>query len=124
MFTEHIHVSEAPDFVIKVGKVVHRHTIAITFKHKQSKYKRELFSQRSQIEVVKHLQERLLAEGFSGNAIIAWSYGENLSAEIANKCLEADFEYRLPTQLHEETKATIHIDFIRLMDLFVRSKNP
>jgi hypothetical protein len=107
MFTEHIHVSAAPDFVIKVGQVIHSHTIAISFKHKQSKYKDELFSHRSQIEVVKHLQERILAEGLGGNAIIEWSYAENLSAEIANTGLEVDFEYRLPTQLHEETKASI-----------------
>jgi hypothetical protein len=121
MFTEHIHVSAAPDFAIKIGQVVHTHTIAICMMHKESQCKEELFSHRSQIELVKHLQQRLVAEGVRSNTTVKWSQSHNLSAKIVHAGVDVNFEYRLPSQLTAAMKKRISKEFIRIMDLFVKS---
>ena len=123
MFADNIHISAGPDFVIRIGQVIHNHTIAISFMRKQSKYKEELFSHSSQIELVKRLQQRLVAEGLGIKSTIEWSYAEKVSAEIANKSVEVEFEYRLPAQLPERLRSPIYAEFTELMDLFAESEN-
>ena len=124
MFTEHIHVSAAPDFAIKIGQVVHTHTIAICFNHKHSQFKEELFSHPSQMELVKKLQQRLVAQDLGSDAMIKWYYAEELSAEISkNGHVEVNFEYRLPSQLPRKLGSVIYKEFVKLMSLFVESRN-
>ena len=120
MFAENIHVSAAPDFVIKIGQVIHNHTVTISVMGGISQYKDELFSHRSQIEVVRYLRQRFIAEGCGDSLILEWFQHDNLSAKIINSNLAIKLEYRLPSQLSFDFKNVIYAEFKALMNKFVK----
>ena len=82
MSTTKIKVNSAPDFVIHIYQIIHNHSVTISYDHPTLKIPAEVFSHRSQIEVVKFLKLRLLAHAVTASTTLTWHRSENLTAKI------------------------------------------
>jgi translation elongation factor P/translation initiation factor 5A len=117
MADAYINVGTSPNFAMLMRQIIYRHTVSISFIQNEIK-QQMVFSNNSQIEVVKGLQSFFRGKELHGAAKLKWKIGDILTGSIREMSIQVSLTYKLPTRLTAHDKSAIYKRFMQLLDDF------